>query len=193
MEPLRLTIRKSAIDRKERALEISAEAISFDGASMRWSDVQDIRFGSVSMQVAGHDKDVVKMNELAVRDGTGKKLTFMFQAGFTKKGRDEVTNQFEQIIDAIERAFLDAHVAATRQRIARGEPVVFGKARIENGAFHVRKGLIFKKDVSVPLTELTTRIENGDLVIVSTATKKPIKFFPLISSWNTVVVARALA
>lgn len=189
MDPLRMTLRKSSIDRKERPLEVTAEHIAFDGQTMRWADVRDIRFGTVTMQVAGHNKDVVRMNEFAVRDAANKKLAFMFQAGFTQKGRDEVSDQFDRIIDAVDHFFLAQRVAETRARIKNGEAVTFGNARIEGGSLHYRKGFIFKKDVSVPLSEVSARIENGDLVL---SAPRPVVFSSLLTKWNTVVVARAL-
>ena len=165
-------------------LEIDSRRIRFDGREWPVATLNGLRFGvneglgSQGPQVAWYaGRDAVVLDALAWFDPAA-----------------DGAERFRQVVEALDSCVVPVLVARIVDRVREGQSVVFGQSALRpDGFVFQRRPGQSASDLSVPYTQITQRVEDGELVIGRADDPATEVRCSIAGTWNAVAMPEVLA
>ncbi len=167
-------------------LEIDSQRIKFDGREWPVAALNGIRYGVNDGNGLGGEGPQVAW--YAGRDAVVLDAITWFDSV------DGGAERYRQIVEALESCVAPTLAARIVERVKTGQSVVFGHSalRPEGFVFQRRPGQL-EPDSVVPYSQLTQRVESGQLVIGRGDDPAVEASYALATVWNAVAMAESLA
>lgn len=190
--PFSADLQRSELDRKQRPLVITTDMISYDGKELCCAGISTVRGGTLQLKAGLGSLGTAEIHEYCFRDDHGGSLRITFSAAYSRKRRENAAVLFAEMEEALGEALLDRLAGETAARIAGGGTFMIGRLVFSGGMVAERRGLIFRKKLSLPLDAVVFRVEQG-MLILKRAGGRVIIRMQLLRVWNALLLAGAFA